>query len=69
MVTEKTENASDMTWDVWLEATEKDGIDVDEMIAFARKMHRRLIFVSAMDRLAAVTVGFIGGLVVGCLLT
>ncbi|MBR1738309.1 MAG: hypothetical protein IJ736_15105 [Firmicutes bacterium] len=69
MVTRKSEKINDDLWERWKEAAEKDGIDIDEMVAFARKMHRRLIFVSAMDRLAAVTVEFIGGLVVGCLLT
>lgn len=56
-------------WIKWREQAEKDGIDVDEMIEAARRFHRRLMFVSAMDRLAAVTVGFVVGLVVGYLLT
>lgn len=56
-------------WEEWRKQAEKDGIDVDEMIEAARRFHRRMLFVSTMDRIAAVTVGFIIGLVCGCLLT
>lgn len=56
-------------WEEWLEQAERDGIDVSEVKEGARRFHRKLIYVSTLDRLAAVTIGFIGGLVVGCLLT
>lgn len=56
-------------WKDWLEQAEKDGVDVSEVIEGARYIHRKLIYVSTMDRLAAVTFGFVVGLVVGCLLT
>ena len=56
-------------WQEWVKDAEARGIDVNEVIEAARRFHRRMLFVSTMDRLAAVTVGFIIGLVCGCLLT
>lgn len=51
---------------------DKDDVGADKVTAFAKEILRqlifRLIFVSTMERLAAVTVGFIGGLIVGCFL-